>query len=221
MTSFADVTIHDVTFTSNLVNGPHSGNADADKNYQVIEAQYVGGGARNYGGFYVANDCGLKFNFSANTNVTYLYIGTSVKITTDSDSTVNKINWSDQTSKFNIASGGWVDVNAAYTFGINLGNMTAGDIYLNGNGMITSAMNTGFAGTIHAVLAKGDTPVLCTRTLVAGNFADLDLTNYHFDFGGYALLIFDWLPSYRGGGINRLSATGVSAVRLSLGRRWR
>jgi len=188
MASFADITIHDVTFTSNLVNGPHTAaSGDSDKNYQVVGAQYVGSTARNYGGFYVADGSGLKFNFDGDTNVTYLYIGSSVKITTDSIAGVNKINWSNANRKLNIASGGWVDVDASYTLGINLGNMTAGDIYLNSNGRITSAMNTGFAGTIHAVLENGSTPVLCTRTLVAGNFSGRDLTNYNFDFGGYEL----------------------------------
>lgn len=195
MTSFADITLHDVTFTSDLTNGPHNtARNDANKYYQVKEEQYVGGTVDTYGGFYVANDCGLKFNFAKDTNVTYLYIGDSVKFasipdegTYPTDLSQNIINWSVSGKKFNVASGGWVDVNATYALGINLGNMTAGDIYLNGKGTITSAMNIGFAGTIHAALEYRNTPVLCTRTLVAGNFSGRDLTNYHFDFGGYEL----------------------------------
>lgn len=188
MTSFADITLHDVTFTSDLTNGPHNtARNDANKYYQVNGGQYVGGSVRTYGGFYVANGSGLKFNFAEDTNVTYLYIGDSVKIMSDSAQGTNKINWSISNLEFNVASGGWVDVNATYALGINLGNMTAGDIYLNGKGTITSAMNIGFAGTIHAALEYRNTPVLCTRTLVAGNFSGRDLTNYHFDFGGYEL----------------------------------
>lgn len=211
MASFADVDLHDVTFTMDLVNGGHNNNndnRDSDKNYQVDGNQYVGGEINAYGGFYIADGQGLKFNLKKDITVTHLYIGPSVKIVTRNDNVaMNEINWSDETHMFSINSGGWVDVDAYYDFGIKLGNMTAGDIYLNGNGGIASDMNAGFAGTIHAGLSIGGTPTLLTRVLIAGNFSGRDLTGYNFDFGGYKLDTTGNLAALTSGsGVEELSA---------------
>lgn len=168
----ADVTVNDVTFTTtDLSKGFQNWTDRATNNYYITGAVAWGNGnaGLDFGGLYVANDGGMKFNV-ANSDITvkYLYLMSGVEIgATSGSSIVGEINWTNNSgANFVMADGGWVDINAAYGDKIDASDMTSGSIFLNDAGSLTlSALGNGV--TVHANVTAGE-----DRTLISGDMSN-------------------------------------------------
>ncbi|MDO5472048.1 MAG: PEP-CTERM sorting domain-containing protein [Akkermansia sp.] len=167
----ADVTAHDITFkTADLTKGFHIW-ADLDTtNYYITDGEAWGNGNGGYefGGLYVDNEGGMKFNTgNADFTVKYLYLTSDVKIGTSTRVNKGEINWSNNNgANFVMADGGWVDINAAYGDKIDASGMNSGSIYLNDAGSLTlSALKNGV--NVYANVTAGE-----DRTLISGNMSN-------------------------------------------------
>ncbi len=186
------VTIHDTEFTSPTAQALHSAfssNTDAaNANAYISNLAYYTNGTKGYtyGGFYVKNDGGLKFNHGTNVTVSFLYIDSGISLRpNNTNSLVGQINWSNQTAKLLLsnATDAWVDINANYGTAIDLSNMVAASsIYLNTLGSLatttssasiyaTALTNLVEIGEHSSIYAYDSETKTVTRTLLSGDYS--------------------------------------------------
>lgn len=182
----ADVTAHGITFTTtDLSKGIQTWTDRAANNYYITGGVSWGNGNGGYdfGGLYVDDQGGMKFNaLNYDFNVKYLYLTSGVQIGASTGDTVGQINWSNNNgANFVMINGGWVDINANYGDKIDTSGMTTGSIYLNtagaltlpedgvlGNGVTVFATLDLYADAIVQATGIG----IVTRTLMTGDFSN-------------------------------------------------